>query len=152
MTFKRALCVAAAVVCLSGPALRVAAQTSDTFAVRLSPAARDAALRATIAGKGAATAVLDGATLTIHGSFESLPSPATGAQLHRGALTGVRGPAVHELTAARSTSGTIMGSIALSREQVQSLRKGQLYIQIDSEAAPDGTLWGWLLAPAGNGK
>jgi len=33
----------------------------------------------------------------------------------------------------------------LTPEQVQSLKKGQLYIQIYSEKAPDGNLWGWLL-------
>ena len=33
----------------------------------------------------------------------------------------------------------------LTAEQVESLRKGKLYIQIDSEKASDGNLWGWLL-------
>jgi hypothetical protein len=42
-------------------------------------------------------------------------------------------------------SGTLSGSIDLTPEQLQSLRKGQLYLQISSEKAPDGNLWGWLL-------
>jgi hypothetical protein len=28
---------------------------------------------------------------------------------------------------------------------VQALKKGQLYIQISSEKAPDGNLWGWFV-------
>jgi RNA polymerase sigma-70 factor (ECF subfamily) len=40
---------------------------------------------------------------------------------------------------------TLTGSIDLSPDQLQALRKGQLYIQISSEKAPDGNLWGWLL-------
>ena len=41
--------------------------------------------------------------------------------------------------------GTISGSFDLTPEQVQYLKQGKLYIQINSEKAPDGTLWGWLL-------
>jgi len=38
-----------------------------------------------------------------------------------------------------------LGSLDLTREQVQSLQSGRLYVQISSEKAPDGNLWGWLL-------
>ncbi len=41
--------------------------------------------------------------------------------------------------------GSITGTLSLTAEQVESLRKGKLYIQIHSEKAPDGNLWGWLL-------
>ncbi len=37
------------------------------------------------------------------------------------------------------------GSLDLTPEQVQALHVGQLYIQISSEKAPEGNLWGWLL-------
>jgi len=67
------------------------------------------------------------------------------ARLHRGLATGVRGSAFQDLTVSKATTGTITGSIDLTPEQVQSLKKGQLYIQIYSEKAPDGNLWGWLL-------
>ena len=36
-------------------------------------------------------------------------------------------------------------SIDLTPEQLQALKKGQLYIQIASEKAPDGNLWGWFV-------
>jgi hypothetical protein len=121
------------------------AQAPNVFKVRLSPVAMDATMRATIAGSGSATATLLGTKLTITGSFEGLKSPATIAQIHRGVATGVRGPALFDLTASKGTSGMVSGSVDLTAEQVESLRKGRLYIQIHSEKAPDGNLWGWLL-------
>jgi hypothetical protein len=33
----------------------------------------------------------------------------------------------------------------LSADQVDSLKKGKFYIQINSEKAPEGNLWGWLM-------
>jgi hypothetical protein len=58
---------------------------------------------------------------------------------------GVRGPAIQDLTVSKATSGTISGSVDLTAPQVESLKKGGLYIQIQSEKAPDGVIWGWLL-------
>jgi hypothetical protein len=129
--------------------LSLAAQTPETYKVRLSPVPVDAQTRANIAGIGSATATLLGARLSITGSFEGLRSPAMDAKLHQGPVTGVRGPAILDLTvghaASGSTSGTVTASIDLTPPQIESLKKGQLYIQIDSEKAPDGNLWGWLL-------
>jgi hypothetical protein len=105
----------------------------------------DAAMRTTVAGLGNATATLQGTKLTITGSFDGLKSPATIAQIHTSVAAGVRGPAILDLTVSKATSGTVAGSVDLTPEQVASLRKGQLYIQIHSEKAPDGNLWGWLL-------
>ena len=123
----------------------VAAQTSDTFKVRLSPVPLDATMRANVTGKGSATATLAGNKLSISGSFEGLKSAATIAQLHQGKVTGVRGPAIADVTVSKDVRGAIEGTVNLSAEQVERLRKGQLYIQIHSEKAPDGNLWGWLL-------
>jgi hypothetical protein len=41
--------------------------------------------------------------------------------------------------------GALHGDVQLSRAQVQALRDGRLYIQVHSEGAPEGNLWGWLL-------
>jgi len=132
--------------------LRMAAillMAGTTFTARLAPVAMDATMRATVAGAGSASASLNGARLTITGSFEGLKSPATIAQIRRGVATGVRGPAILDLSVSKAagggTSGTISGSFDLTPEQAESLRKGELYIQIHSEKAPDGNLWGWLL-------
>jgi hypothetical protein len=46
---------------------------------------------------------------------------------------------------APATSGGVTGVFDLDANQLESLRKGRLYIQIASEKAPDGNLWGWLL-------
>jgi hypothetical protein len=43
------------------------------------------------------------------------------------------------------TSGTLSGSFTLRAEELAALNAGQLYIQVASESAPDGNVWGWLL-------
>jgi hypothetical protein len=134
--------LAAGWVCL---ALSLTAQTQERYKTRLSPVSMDASMRANIAGLGTATAVLTGTKLTVSGSFEGLRSPATIAQLHEGRGTGVRGPVAFDLTVTKATSGTIEGTFDLNPEQLENLRKNRLYIQIHSEKAPDGNLWGWLM-------
>jgi hypothetical protein len=128
------LCVASASI----------AQTGETFKARLSPLPRDATNMNDLTGVGSVTAVLVGTKLTINGTFEGLRGPATIARVHR-AQTGVRGNPVFELTVSKASNGTVTGSLSLTQMQVQDLRKGWLYVQIHSENAPDGNLWGWLL-------
>jgi hypothetical protein len=98
----------------------------------------DAAMRVTIAGSGAATASLQGTKLTVTGTFEGLKSPATIAQIHRGVATGVRGPAVLDLTVSKAASGTISGSLDLTPEQIDSLRKGS---DVYSDSQREGPGW-----------
>jgi hypothetical protein len=134
--------MAAGLACL---ALSLSAQTQERYKTRLSPVSMDASMRANIAGLGTASAVLSGTKLTVTGSFEGLRSPATIAQLHDGKGTGVRGPVAFDLTVTKATSGTIEGSFDLSPEQLEDLKKNRFYVQIHSEKAPDGNLWGWLM-------
>ena len=122
-----------------------ATQGEENFKARLSPVPIDMAMRNSVTGSGSVSAALAGAKLTVKGSFEGLRSPAIAAQLHQGRVTGIRGPAVFDLTFTKATSGALTGSFDLSAEQVESLKKGRFYIQIDSEKAPEGNLWGWLL-------
>src|SRR5262245_54024596 len=121
------------------------AQNQERYKVRLSTVPMDGGMRETVAGAGTATATLAGSKLTINGTFDGLKTPATSARVHSGAERGVRGAAVGDLTVSKATSGTIGGSVDLTPEQVQNLRKGRVYLQISSEKAPDGNLWGWLL-------
>jgi CHRD domain len=121
------------------------AQNQEKFKARLSTIAMDGGMRETVAGTGSASAVLAGTKLTINGTFEGLRSPATAARVHGGLAMGVRGAAIHDLTVAKATNGTISGSLDLTPEQVQGLKAGRLYIQISSEKAPEGNLWGWLV-------
>jgi hypothetical protein len=90
---------------------------------------------------------LKGSTLTITGTFSGLKTPATVARVHRGPRTAMRGAPIADLTVTAGTSGTISGSLELTREQIEDLAAGRLYVQLHSEKAPDGNLWGWLLAP-----
>jgi CHRD domain-containing protein len=122
-----------------------AGQTQEKYRVRLATVPMDGGMRNTVAGTGAATAVLAGAKLTVNGTFEGLLSPATTANVHRGPAMGVRGSSFAALTVSKAPKGTLSGSIDLSPEQVQALKKGQLYIQISSEKAPEGNLWGWFV-------
>jgi len=120
------------------------AQRGETFKARLTPVPIDTTMMSRIAGFGSATAVLTGRRLALTGNFSGLRSPAADAHIHQ-APKGIRGPALLDVTVSKGTSGTITASIELTQEQVGDLRNGRLYIQINSEGAPEGNLWGWLL-------
>ncbi len=105
----------------------------------------DASMKVNIAGEGKVTAVLTGTKVAITGTFEGLKSNATFAKIHDGLATGVRGPAILDLTVTKAMIGNVTGSFTLTPPQIESLRKGRLYVQIHSEKAPEGNLWGWLL-------
>ena len=123
------------------------AQAPRTFKARLSPVPIDVSMQATIAGSGSAAAVLTGARLTITGTFDGLKSPATIAQLHKSPVRGVRGPVVFDLTVTKTdgASGGLSGAFDLTPLQIADLDKARLYVQLHSEKAPDGNLWGWLM-------
>jgi hypothetical protein len=117
---------------------------AEDFSGRLGRIPVDNRTQSTVAGLGHATAELDGSRLTIDGEFGGLLGPATVANLHMGAAVGVRGPAIHELTVSSGIEGELSGSFRLRADEVAALRAGRLYIQIHSQSAPDGNLWGWL--------
>ena len=121
------------------------AQSGETYKARLAAVAADARTRPELAGLGSASASLAGSKLTISGTFDGLRSPATAVQLRAGVTAGVRGPVVQDLTISKAAAGTISGSIDLTPQQIDTLHKGGFYLQILSEKAPEGVLWGWLL-------
>ncbi len=125
--------------------LSLTAQTKETYKARLSAVPADARTRAELTGSGTATAMLDGTRLTVSGSFEGLKTAATTANLHSAVAAGVRGPVIADLTVPKATSGMIAGSVDLTPAQITSLHHGGLYVELHSEKAPDGVLWGWLL-------
>ena len=133
---------AAAVLWFAPPG---AAQNPERFKVRLTTVPMDGGMRGTVAGSGSATATLGGSTLSISGTFEGLKSPATAATLHSGVARGVRGVSVAELVVSKGVRGTVTGSVMLTPDQVKGLRDGRLYLELASEKAPDGNLWGWIL-------
>ena len=123
----------------------LAASAAESYKVRLAPVPIEAATSAATKGRGNASASLDGATLTVNGSFSGLAGAATVAGLHEGPVLGVRGPSVGDFTVPQAASGSFSAQFKLTPTQVQSLHQGRLYLQIHSASAPDGNLWGWLL-------
>jgi hypothetical protein len=139
--------------------LPVQAQGGDKYKVRLAPGpplglrgANGGTPASVVAGIGSASATLSGKKLTVTGSFEKMASAATAAKVGLGRATGARLDLILDLTLTKAqdavppgTSGTIAGTFDLTPAQVDGLKKGKLYIQINSEGAPNGHLLGWLL-------
>lgn len=136
-------------VLLLSLALAAAQAAPAPLRARLSPVPTDLAMHDTIAGLGEATATLAGTTLTVEGSYRGLKSAATSVRVFESATPGLRGPLVGEFPAGGGTSGTFKGTVTLTGEQAAAFAKGLLYVQVQSERAPDGNLWGWLMTPKG---
>ena len=121
-----------------------AAQDKGQFRARLSTVPIDVAQQSTIAGNGSATATLTDRKISVTGTFANLKTPATVAKIHV-APKGMRGPAILDLVVTNATSGSLSGEFELTPAQVRELMAGRFYIQLHSEKAPEGNLWGWLL-------
>lgn len=126
-------------------AVLAAAQGAQQFTARLTPVPLDVVNRVEITGAGSGQAMLEGRRLSVSGSFEGLRAPATVAHLHLGPALGIRGGPILDLTVDPAVAGRFAGSWELSPEQLAALEAGRIYIQIHSEIAPGGNLWGWLL-------
>jgi hypothetical protein len=135
-----------ALACALAPAARAQEQT---FKARLSSVPISADMAAQITGSGSVSGTLSGHTLTLNGLFTGLQTPATLAHVHIGERTGVRGPVVFDVRVDHATTGSMSATIELTDAQIASLNRGFFYIQLHSEKAPDGNLWGWLLVPEG---
>ena len=93
-------------------------------------------------GRGTVDATLAGNRLTAR-DVRGLRSPATVARIHL-APRAMRGPPLRS----HGVEGHERHDQRLARTDaaaVQALDKGSLYIQVHSEKAPEGNLWGWLL-------
>jgi hypothetical protein len=118
---------------------------ADIYQANLGPMPLDAANRSNMLGRGDATAILDGKVLTVTGTFAGLPSSATAAHIYVGLAIGVPGTEALDLTVSQAVSGGVSGTLTLTAKQAAAFRTGKLYVQIDSQKAPSGNLWGWLL-------
>ena len=139
---RRILLCSAALV---AAALAITASAQRSFKVRLRPVPIEASTAANTTGAGEAFASLAGSKLTLRGNFAGLKGAATVAHLHQGPVMGVRGPSFADVTVPAATSGAFNAEITLTPAQVEGLSQGQIYLQIHSETAPDGNLWGWLV-------
>ncbi len=141
-------CAAALFLALAAPAFAADVQ----YATELDPVAFDNSNVKNNVGIGHVTATLSGSTLTVTGDYSGLSSEATAANLQLGLGRGVAGgttggldgTTVGKLTIGGGMSGQISGSVKLNSAQLAALKKGALYVEIDSAKAPTGNLWGWL--------
>ena len=142
MRIKKSLTV---VVTVLSFALCLPLTAAEKYQVYLSAMPFNDATQPIMTGKGSASATLDGNTLSISGTFAGLSGPATKAHLSLSRGPGIPGSPFVDLTLAGDVAGKVTGQIKLDPSQLAALRGGRLYIQIDSEKAPAGHLWGWLL-------
>jgi hypothetical protein len=130
-----------------------AAAAQEKYETRLSSVADDLSTRDSVAGVGRAHASLQGDQLTVSAEYRGLTSNATGAELRQGYAIGAPSDAViGSLKVSGGQQGTVSGSITLTATQLTAMKAGWIYVQIDSEKAPDGNLWGWLLPPRASAK
>ena len=122
----------------------LSAQGPLALKARLSTVPVEASTLDGLTGSGAVTATLTGNQLSISGTFQGLRTPATTARLHV-APRGLRGPAMLDLVVSGTTTGKISGDLTLTPVQADHVRRGRVYVQLQSQKAPEGNLWGWLL-------
>ena len=144
MTMAHRVLAAGLVVGLLG----AAAPAPEHYTAYLGPTPINDATKPRIRGRATATITVTGPQLAITGAFSGLAGPATTAELRLGGGVGIPGPSIAPLKVSAATSGELSGQISLDAAQLKALRQGRLYVQIDSQTAPDGNLWGWVLSPA----
>lgn len=133
-------------LCLVAVMLSATAAVADqSFDFRLSPGPRLVGTRAQSSGAGQVHADLKGNVLTLSGTYHGLLAAPAAAQLMMGPLPGVRGPKLADLTITPVENGTISGKVTLDRKAMTAFAKGGLYVEITSQPAPDGDLWGWVM-------
>jgi hypothetical protein len=124
----------------------VPAVAAERYQAYLSPMPHNDATLDNVRGKGTATVTLDGDTVSITATFAGLSSPATTARLLLSAGAGIPGKAmVKEFTVTTDVAGKVSGQVKLDAAQLAALKSGKLYLQINSQKAPEGNLWGWFL-------
>ena len=128
-------------------AATAATPVTSAYETVLGPTPINHITNVTLTGEGAVIATLSGNSLKIAGTFAGLSGPATDAHVMMGEGIGIPGSPILDLTASTGVNGTINGTFTLNRNQLQALRNGRLYVQVNSQKgpAPDGNLWGWLL-------
>lgn len=136
---------AALLTVLLATVVATAASAQDNFKIRLRPVPIEASTAANTTGAGEATAALAGTRLTLRGNFAGLKGAATVAHLHQGPVMGVRGAAFADVAVPQAVGGSFSAEVTLTPAQVEALKLGQIYLQIHSQSAPDGNLWGWLV-------
>jgi len=120
---------------------------AEKYQAYLSPLPHNDASLDNVRGKGTATITLEGDTITIAATFTALASPATKARLLLSPGPGIPGKTVvKEFDVTADVNGKLTAQAKLDEAQLAALRSGKFYLQINSQKAPEGNLWGWFLA------
>ena len=105
----------------------------------------------TTAGTGAATASLDGTTLTVNGTYQGLSGLATAAHIHGPADETTAAGVLCPLTLTPGSvagTGTVSGTCQLNgtppAATVENLRNGLMYVNVHTAANPGGEVRGQL--------
>jgi hypothetical protein len=124
-----------------------AAAADAPYDLDLSPGPRLVGTRADSSGGGSGSVAVNGDRLTLDGSFHGLSGKPTAAHILAGPAPGVRGPVIGDLALTLSgvDAGTFHAEVRLNAAQQALLHNGGLYVEIDSGAAPEGDLWGWIM-------
>ena len=135
----RMAALAAAIFFTAAPAF-----AADNYQTDIGPTPKNGSQGANVQGRGTVLATLDKNVFMLQGKFSGLSTPATEARLHMGNVMGGTGPAIGSLKITQAQSGEISGTFTLTPAQIGALRKGKLYVMLDSQSAPKGNLWGWF--------
>ena len=100
-------------------------------------------------GLGTGTVILsaDETTAKVSLSFSGLGTPANAAHIHGPAVPGVNAPVLFPLTVPAATSGSVNDvTISLTPQQVQFLKDGLLYFNVQTTTNPGGEIRGQILS------
>ena len=78
--------------------------------------------------------------VTVAGSFTGLTAEATVAHIHGPAPAGQSADPLITLTVPQTVSGTITGAGTMSNVQMSDMLGGQTYVDVHSDAYPDGEI------------
>ena len=94
---------------------------------------------------GEATVTLDGAVLSVSGSYEGMT--ATVAHIHGPAAPGVNAGVLFPLDVDAATT-SVSGEFTLTEDQLAELADGLYYVNVHSAAYPAGEIRGQIVLPA----